>query len=59
MAVFLLAAIGNSHMYGRYWVVPLHLCTALLMVSWAGRRRLPPRCSGRATRAGPTAQRSS
>jgi O-antigen ligase len=35
IAVFLLAATGNSHMYGRFWVVPLHLSTALLMVSWA------------------------
>lgn len=42
VAVFLLAATGNAHMYGRFWVVPLHLCTALLMVSWAGRRRRPP-----------------
>jgi hypothetical protein len=39
IAVFLLAATGNAHMYGRFWVVPLHLCTALLMVSWAGRLR--------------------
>jgi O-Antigen ligase len=41
IAVFLLAAIGNSHMYGRFWVVPLHLCTALLMISWARSRRRP------------------
>jgi hypothetical protein len=45
VAVFLLAATGNAHMYGRFWVVPLHLCTALLMVSWARRRRLPPRAA--------------
>jgi O-antigen ligase len=39
LVVFLLAATGNAHMYGRFWVVPLHLATALLMVSWAGRRQ--------------------
>jgi hypothetical protein len=53
IAVFLLAAIGNSHMYGRYWVVPLHLCTGLLMISWGGRRRLPP--GAPAVRRGPAA----
>jgi hypothetical protein len=53
VAVFLLAATGNSHMYGRFWVVPLHLCTALLMVSWAGRRRLPPRSAAVRRRPGP------
>jgi hypothetical protein len=37
--VFLLAATGNAHMYGRFWVVPLHLATALLMVSWSGPRQ--------------------
>jgi O-Antigen ligase len=40
IVVFLLDATGNAHMYGRYWTVPLHLCTGLLMVSWAARR--PP-----------------
>jgi hypothetical protein len=53
VAVFLLAATGNSHMYGRFWVVPLHLCTALLMVSWAGRRRLPSRPAAVRRRPGP------
>jgi hypothetical protein len=53
VAVFLLAATGTSHMYGRYWVVPLHLCTALLMVSWVGRRRPPPRPAAARDRAGP------
>jgi hypothetical protein len=42
IAVFLLAATGNSHMYGRFWVVPLHLSTALLMVSWARHHRRVP-----------------
>jgi O-antigen ligase len=42
IAVFLLAATGNSHMYGRFWVVPLHLSTALLMVSWARHYRRVP-----------------
>jgi O-Antigen ligase len=51
VAVFLLAATGNAHMYGRFWVVPLHLCMALLMVSWARRRRLPSRAA--AVRSGP------
>ena len=52
VTVFLLAATGNSHMYARFWVVPLHLCMALLMVSWASRLRLPsPRACGRAARA--------
>ena len=45
VTVFLLAATGNSHMYARFWVVPLHLCMALLMVSWASHRRLPPRAA--------------
>jgi hypothetical protein len=42
VAVFLLDATGNAHMYARYWVVPLHLSMALLMIAWAGRRRPPP-----------------
>ena len=42
VAVFLLVATGTTHMYGRFWVVPLHLCMALLMVAWAGRRRQQP-----------------
>jgi hypothetical protein len=53
VAVFLLAATGNSHMYARFWVVPLHLCMGLMMVSWAARRRLPPGAS--AARSGPGA----
>jgi O-Antigen ligase len=47
--VFLLAATGSAHMYGRFWVVPLHLATALLMISWSGLRQPGP--------AGPTRQR--
>jgi O-Antigen ligase len=39
LAVYLLAASGTAHMYGRFWVVPLQLAMALLMVSWAGRRQ--------------------
>jgi O-antigen ligase len=50
VAVFLLVATGTTHMYGRFWVVPLHLCMGLLMVAWA-RRRLPPRAA--AVRRGP------
>ena len=50
-AVFLLVATGTTHMYGRFWVVPLHLCMALLMVAWAARRRQPARA--RAVRPGP------
>jgi O-antigen ligase len=42
IAVFLLAATGSAHMYARFWVVPLHLVMALLMVSWARYRRPPP-----------------
>jgi O-antigen ligase len=41
VAVFLLVATGTTHMYGRFWVVPLHLSMGLLMVAWA-RRRVPP-----------------
>jgi hypothetical protein len=55
VAVFLLVATGTTHMYGRFWVVPLHLCMALLMVAWAGRRRLPPRAA--AVRQGPGSAR--
>ena len=51
VAVFLLVATGTTHMYGRFWVVPLHLCMALLMVAWAGRRRQHPRAA--AVRPGP------
>ncbi len=43
VVVFLLAATGTAHMYGRFWVVPLHLCSALLMVAWSGRRLAAPR----------------
>jgi hypothetical protein len=42
ITVFLLAATGTAHMYGRFWVVPLHLSTALLMVSWARYHRRVP-----------------
>ncbi|HEX5080387.1 MAG TPA: O-antigen ligase family protein, partial [Geminicoccaceae bacterium] len=31
VTVFLLAATGSAHMYARFWVVPLHLCVALLV----------------------------
>lgn len=33
VAVYLLAATGTAHMYARFWVVPLHLAMALLMVA--------------------------
>jgi O-antigen ligase len=52
IAVFLLVATGTAHMYARFWVVPLHLSTALLMVAWA--RRRPP-LSTAAMRQGPGA----
>jgi hypothetical protein len=55
VAVFLLVATGTTHMYGRFWVIPLHLCMALLIVSWAGRRRLPPGAA--AVRRGPNLAR--
>jgi hypothetical protein len=64
VAVFLLDATGNAHMYGRYWTVPLHLCTGLLMVAWAARRPRPPRAaaapqaSGSSTRPLPPAPSS-
>ncbi len=52
VAVFLLDATGNAHMYGRYWTVPLHLCTGLLMVSWLARRPQPPHAAPRQRPAG-------
>jgi O-antigen ligase len=51
VVVFLLAATGNSHMYARFWVVPVHLCTALLMIAWARHRRRS--ASAPAVRRGP------
>jgi hypothetical protein len=55
VVVFLLDATGNAHMYGRYWTVPLHLCTGLLMVAWAARRPRPPRAAAVPQTSGPQA----
>ena len=42
VTVFLLAATGSAHMYARFWVVPLHLCLALLVTSSITRPAPPP-----------------